>query len=43
VIVTYWVEAEKRYRACVGNVGEGGIKADTWYEVKGGKLAEVVA
>ena len=38
VIVTHWVEAEKRYRACVGNVGEGGIKADTWYRVVDGKL-----
>ena len=38
VIVTYWVEAEKRYRACVGNVGEDGILADTWYRVEGGKL-----
>ena len=40
VIVTYWVAAEKRYRACVGNVGEGGILADTWYSVVTGKLTE---
>jgi hypothetical protein len=38
VIVTYWVEAERRYRACVGNVGEGGILPDTWYCVVDGKL-----
>ena len=39
VIVTYWFEERKRYRACVGNVGEDGILADTWYRVEGGKLA----
>jgi hypothetical protein len=38
VIVTYYVESEKRYRACVGNVGEEGILADTWYKVVDGKL-----
>jgi hypothetical protein len=38
VIVTYWVAAEKRYRACVGNVGEDGIMADTWYKVADGRL-----
>ncbi len=43
VIVTYWVEAEKRYRACVGNVGEDGIIADTWYRVEGGKLKAVAS
>jgi hypothetical protein len=41
LIVTYWVPEEKRYRACVGNVGEEGILADTWYRVVDGKLAEV--
>ena len=41
IIVTYWVAAEKRYRACVGNVGEGGILADTWYRVKDGHLEAV--
>jgi hypothetical protein len=38
VIITYWCADEKRYRACVGNVGEEGILADTWYRVVGGKL-----
>ena len=41
VIVTYWSRDENRYRACVGNVGEDGVKADTWYRVQDGKLAEV--
>lgn len=30
-----------RYRLTVGYVGEYGIKPDTWYSVKDGKLAEV--
>ena len=38
LIVTYWSPDEKRYRACVGNVGENGILADTWYRVVDGKL-----
>ena len=38
VIVTYWAATEERYRACVGNVGEDGILADTWYIVVEGKL-----
>jgi len=38
IIVTYWVDAEKRYRACIGNVGENEICADTWYKVHEGKL-----
>jgi len=38
VIVTYWVADAKRYRACVGNVGEDGILADTWYMAIDGRL-----
>jgi hypothetical protein len=41
VIVTYWVDSEKRYRGCMGNVGEDGIEADVWYEVRGGRLSKV--
>ena len=41
VIVTYWVPEEKRYRACVGNVGEEGIEADVWYQVVDKKLRRV--
>lgn len=28
--------------ACVGNVGEDGILADTWYKVEDGKLVAVI-
>src|SRR5580692_11342318 len=42
VIVTFWVESEKRYRACVGNVGEDGILADTWYKVANGRLVAAI-
>jgi hypothetical protein len=42
LVLTYWAESEKRYRACVGNVGEDGIKPDTWYRVENGKLLEIV-
>ena len=38
VIVTWWDADAKRPRACVGEVGIGGIEADTWYAVEGGKL-----
>ncbi len=40
VIVCYWDEKNNRFRACVGNVGEDGIKADTKYIVENGKLVE---
>jgi hypothetical protein len=33
LILCYWDEPNKRYRAVVGNVGEAGIKADTWYRL----------
>ena len=41
LILTWWDEPAKRYRACVGEVGIDGIGADTWYEVKAGKLSKV--
>jgi len=34
-----WQDGE-RNRIAVGYVGEGGIQADTWYCVRGGKLVE---
>ena len=40
LIVCWWDAANERYRACVGEVGIDGIKADTWYSVKDGKLTE---
>jgi hypothetical protein len=41
LILTWWDEPAKRFRACVGEVGIGGIEADTWYEVKNAKLSKV--
>lgn len=41
VTIRYYEEKKERYRVVTGYVGEGGIKADTWYEVKNGKLSEV--
>jgi len=43
VAVAWWDEAAKRGRLAVGYVGEDGIKADTWYGVRDGKLAEMPA
>ena len=43
LILTWWDESAKRYRACVGEVGIDGIEADAWYEVKAGKLSRVPA
>ena len=37
----YYAENNDRPRLAVGYVGENGIKADTWYAVKVGKLVEV--
>ena len=42
VIVAYWDDKAKRPRIAHGCVGEGGIKADTWYEAKDGQLVEAV-
>ena len=39
IIVCWWDESAKRYRACVGNVGEDGIKAGERYCVIDGKLS----
>jgi len=33
IVLTRWVESERRYRVSVGYVGEGGIKADTAYKL----------
>ena len=38
----YYCESTKRPRVVVGYVGEDGIEADIWYEVKNGKLVKCV-
>ncbi|MCC6809967.1 MAG: hypothetical protein IT381_21235 [Deltaproteobacteria bacterium] len=40
VIVTWWDKDAQRYRACVGEVGIDGIKANVFYAVENGKLKE---
>jgi hypothetical protein len=35
IVLTRWVESEKRYRISVAYVGENGIKADAWYSLDG--------
>jgi hypothetical protein len=38
--IAYWDETNG-WRFFAGKVGENGIKADTWYEIKYGVLQEV--
>ncbi len=40
IVLSWWDEPAKRYRACVGEVGIAGVKADTWYKVVAGQLVE---
>jgi hypothetical protein len=42
LIVTYWDETEKEYHCLSANVGKNGIKPNTWYTAKEGKLVETV-
>lgn len=42
VAVLYWDGKSQRPRLAVGYVGEGGIKANTWYCVESGTLKEAV-
>ena len=41
VTLLYWSKKDSRPRVVTGYVGEDGIKADTWYTVKNGKLTEM--
>ena len=43
LIACWWDLAAKRYHACIGEVGVGGIEADTDYRVVDGRLAKVTA
>jgi hypothetical protein len=43
IALAYWSAKEERFRMAVGYVGEDGIKADRFYCVRDGKLAEVDA
>ena len=38
--ILWWDESSKRPRIAVGEAGIDGVKPDTWYEVKNGKLVE---
>jgi len=40
IIVTFWDDGAKRYRARVGEVGINGVKQDTWYTARNGVLCE---
>ena len=40
--ILWWDELAKRPRIAVGEAGIDGIKPDTWYEVKNGKLVECI-
>ena len=40
VLTLLWHDGTRK-RVLVAYVGEGGVKADTWYQIKYGKLAEV--
>ena len=44
IVLSRWVDAEKRFRVSVGYVGEDGIKADVFYRLdEDGKFVEVDA
>ena len=41
LLIKWWDGSTGRYRACLGEVGIDGIKADAKYRVESGKLVEV--